>query len=62
MSIRMCVECKHRRALSSVRGRLKCSKGNDLCRRCYRSLVDSFHAWKLRARRLRWPPELVWWR
>jgi len=43
----VCRGCYRRPALAPIRGKWKVVAHHDLCRQCWRSLVDSFRAWKM---------------
>jgi hypothetical protein len=42
----ICCHCRRRPALTRIRGSWRVVKDHDLCRQCWRSLVDSKRAWE----------------
>ena len=48
----LCAACKRRDALTRVRGRYVVLAGHDLCRQCWRALVNAGNATRLARRAL----------
>jgi hypothetical protein len=45
----LCRHCYRRPALTSVQGKWRVVQHHDVCRQCWRSLMDAVRAWKLAA-------------
>jgi len=43
----ICRHCGRRPAMTRIRGEWRVVKDHDVCRQCWRSWMDSIHAWKL---------------
>jgi hypothetical protein len=45
----ICHRCWRRPALTRIRGEWRVVQHHDVCRQCWRSLMDAIRAWKLAA-------------
>jgi len=43
----LCRHCYRRPAITQIRGEWRVLKDHDVCRQCWRSWMDSIHAWRM---------------